>query len=454
LATIAAAAMALAGAGAAAGPRAGQAVATGHVRTAGIAVVKQVGLRNYAGPNCPGQGWNCTSATRVLQISADGGQNKAECTPSLGTGTEGSSGAVQMCDIKQEGSSNSARCVQRSTLAGAVQSCVILQTGANNRVFVQQSIDQSEGSSQAGQQIAKVSQGPGGSDTSASNDLKLSQDVKQMSKSADPQTQDAYQSAVILQTALGAGSNSSNIDQSQLQKAFGSATQSQNASFSLPSGLLDCVSGFPTAPNSCADVVQHADAGKNANDLHQSIDEDANSGVVADQDQGSPNGGLEGHVHQDVPDTSSGSSKNKANQSKRQKVSAPSGSSQFQYDPVRCCGTFSQEGGSNNSEDINQSSALDASEPLANQVSELIGESRSPRGSCAINQHAKIGDGSETNSASFSPCPFVILVTSCEGGNISEGEGGCTAFPPDTGEIDVCLQCIAFVGPSFLKARP
>jgi hypothetical protein len=387
----------------------------------------------------------------VLQISADGGQNKAECTPSLGTGTEGSSGAVQMCDIKQEGSSNTARCVQRSTLAGAIQSCVILQTGADNRAFVAQSIDQSEGSTQAGEQIAKVTQGPGTDDTSASNDLKLSQDVKQMSKSALAQTQDAYQSAVVLQTAMGAGSNSSNVDQSQLQKAFGGASQSQNASFSLPSGLLDCVSGFPEAPNSCADVVQHADAGKNANNLHQSIDEDANSAVVADQDQGSSNGGLEGHVHQD---TVSGSSKNKANQRKHQKVSAASGSSQFQYDPVRCCGTFSQFGGANNSEDINQSSALDASEPLANQVSELIGESKSPDGSCMINQHAKIGDGSETNSFSSSPsCPFVILVTACEGGNISEGEGGCTAFDPQTGEIDFCLQC-DFLGPSFLKARP
>ncbi len=433
--------MVLAGASAAAGPRAGQAAAKGHVRTAGLVVVKQVGLRNYAGPNCPGKGWNCTSSTRVLQVSTGDGQNKAECTGTL-TG--------QNCVVSQTGSSNTARCVERSTAAGAMQVCDITQTGADNRAFVEQSIDQSEGSSQAGQQIAKVTQGPAAGDTSASNDLKLSQDAKQMSKSGADQTQDAYQSAVVLQTALGVGSNSSNLDQSQLQKAFGGTTQSQNASFSLPSGLLDCVSGFPTAPNSCADVVQHADAGKNANNLHQAIDEDANSGVVADQDQGSPNGGLEGHVHQD---TVSGSSKNKANQSKRQKVSAASGSSQFQYDPVRCCGTFSQEGGSNNSEDINQSSTLDATEPLANQVSALIGESRSPDGSCMINQHAKIGDGSETNSASFSPCPFVILVTQCEGGNITEGEGGCTAFPPQTGEIDFCLQC-DFLGPSSLKARP
>src|SRR5215216_2444753 len=91
-------------------------------------------------------------------------------------------------------------------------------TGRRN--FVDQSIHQSEGSSQGGQQIAKVTQGPAAGDTSASNDLKLSQDVKQMSKDGATQSQDAYQSAVVLQTAVGAGSNSSNIDQSELQKAF------------------------------------------------------------------------------------------------------------------------------------------------------------------------------------------------------------------------------------------
>ena len=28
-------------------------------------VVRQVGLNNYAGPNCPGVGWNCTTSTKV-----------------------------------------------------------------------------------------------------------------------------------------------------------------------------------------------------------------------------------------------------------------------------------------------------------------------------------------------------------------------------------------------------
>ena len=32
-------------------------------------IVIQRGARNYAGPRCPGKGWNCTTSKRVVQIS-------------------------------------------------------------------------------------------------------------------------------------------------------------------------------------------------------------------------------------------------------------------------------------------------------------------------------------------------------------------------------------------------
>ena len=46
-------------------------------------VVIQRGHRNYAGPHCPGKGWNCTRATRVVQIATASGQNQFKCTPSM-----------------------------------------------------------------------------------------------------------------------------------------------------------------------------------------------------------------------------------------------------------------------------------------------------------------------------------------------------------------------------------
>src|SRR5215213_6741936 len=44
-----------------------------YLRSLGISprgVVIQRGARNYAGPNCPGKGWNCTRSHKVVQIAA------------------------------------------------------------------------------------------------------------------------------------------------------------------------------------------------------------------------------------------------------------------------------------------------------------------------------------------------------------------------------------------------
>lgn len=428
LATIGAAAMVLAGASAAAGPPMGLSAAKGQIRTAGIAVVRQVGLRNYAGPNCPGKGWRCTTSTNVVQVATGAGAvNKAECTPSLGGGTVGSGGATQMCDIVQSGSSNNARCVQSSTMAGAVQSCVILQTGADNKAYVKQSVQQKDGSTQSASQSASVTQLGAVSDTNAKNDSKISQSARQTSRTGATQIQNAYQSSIVEQTAKGSGKNDSAIAQSQAQKAYNGTTQSQNSAGSLP--FADCAGSTPSAPNACANVMQHSIGGKNSSDLKQTIKESAQSKFVANQDQGSYSGGLEGQVHQD---TVTGSSSDKAKQRKDLNAKAADSSSQTQIDPVRCCGTASQVGGSGNQEDIDQSSKLTAkgdSDP--NQSVDLRGESVTPTGSCTVSQHASINGASTPNSASFNPCPLLILETSCQGG--FEGDSTCTAFPPYVG---------------------
>src|SRR5438445_12047147 len=81
LAVTAVGAMALAGAGSAAKPQGVSAtprIASTHLAAG---VIRQIGARNYAGPHCPGVGWNWTTATRVIQAATDqGGQNVAQCT--------------------------------------------------------------------------------------------------------------------------------------------------------------------------------------------------------------------------------------------------------------------------------------------------------------------------------------------------------------------------------------
>jgi hypothetical protein len=430
-ATIAAAAMALAGASAAAGPAPERPAATvAKTPAAGFAAVKQIGPRNYAGPNCPGRGWRCTTSLNVVQVATANGQNVAECSgPGLTSGP--GSPADANCVFVQSGLSNTARCTQRSSAPNTVQSCDITQTGANNRAFVSQTI-KSSGSDQDGQQFAKVTQSPGAG-ANASNAANISQTANQSAKGDASESEDAYQSAVVSQTAKGSGKNASDVKQSQSQKATNATIQAQNATFTPPAGFVDCVAGFPNTPNACANVSQESEAGKNQSNLRQTVNQNAKTNVAGDQDQGEANGGLEGRVHQE---TDTGSSTNHARQRKQQKMSAPAGSSQFQHDPVRCCGTFSQIGGSGNTENIDQAASLRASEPEANQEIDLRGESRSPDGSCKVSQKASTNSASTPNSASFSPCPFLILSTTCIDGVVSENQGSCFAAPPQTSEID------------------
>ena len=144
-------------------------------------------------------------------------------------------------------------------------------------------------------------------------------------------------------------------------------------------------------------------------------------------------GGLDGRVHQETDNP--GHSVNEVNQNKALKQTAPKGpgSSQTQIDPVRCCGTFSQLGGSGNTETINQASALSASNPGASQSSSIIGESRTPDGTCIISQKASINGDSDTNGATHTPCPLLIVETAC---NVD----GCTAETPVFGEVRSSLD--------------
>jgi hypothetical protein len=438
LATIAAFAMVLAGASAAAGPQRGQQAARGHVRAGGAAIVKQVGSRNYAGPNCPGKGWNCTNSTRVLQVSTGVGQNRAECTDVTPTIV----GPSQSCVIEQlGGTSNTARCVMRSTMPGASQLCDIKQTGASNKAFVEQSIDQKDDSTQVGSQKAIVNQGTPAAGSTGGNVLHLSQNVKQMTKTDGIQSQNAYQSAVVMQLAALAGDNASHIDQSQNQKAFGGSNQAQNGADNVAFVAACTLGDFPDAANACANVWQESIDGKNANHMHQSIDEDENGASESIQRQGSFSGGIFGKVHQQ---TETASSQNHVKQSKKLRMSG--GTSQTQIDPLRCCGTSSQLGGSGNDEDIDQSSDLKASEDDAFQSSDLLGDSRSVPGTCSISQKASVNSDSTNNdSGAVSPCPFLQLGTSCANGG--ESENGCTSFQ-ETG----CIECITD-GPLFLALR-
>jgi len=412
-------------------------VLTGAATAGGADVAYQNGPLNYAGPKCPGKGWSCTTNTRVVQVAAAGGQNRVDCTG------ESSTEEGQTCEVVQTGDDNNARCVERSNAATETQSCSITQTGLRNEALIDQSVDQNDGSTQTVAQDASLTQ-----TGAVSNHGTIRQSANQSTKTGDSQSQQADQSVMSMQTGTGPGGNSLNVDQSQNQDAMGGSDQEQNSG---SPALTDCAPGTPSFfPHTCANVTQSSDAGDNDAHLSQVVKEDAKTGAVATQQQGNFGGGIDGHVHQD---TTSGKQHNDANQDKRQHAKAADGSSQTQVDPVFCCGAGSQVGGTNNRESIDQASTQDATDPDVLQESSLIGQSLTPTGTCDVKQHARDNADATTNSASLSPCPFLILATECTSGG-EEETPGCTASLPITTPPDTCgIECVGSPGLLFLRPR-
>jgi hypothetical protein len=286
-------------------------------------IVVQRGSRNYAGANCPGKGWTCTTAKRVLQIAASkGDDNSFQCSASTAFG--GSANAPTDCTIVQvsSGGDNVARCSEKSG-DPVGQSCRISQsntTGAN-RIQIQQQVNTNDGASQLATQYAGSTQVNG----AGRNDVQISQQLQLQAKSVDAsgtQTQDGHQAASVTQSS-DSGANSAQINQ-QLQlkadaKGGPSIEQDQNTDGSI---------------NTNAGVHQDSNTGGNNANVSQSnqYDEHVGKADTASQTEGDPNGGLNVFFDQN----STGLSRIDADQSEQQNMhSEHVGSlSQTQYGPA------------------------------------------------------------------------------------------------------------------------
>src|SRR5207247_10491631 len=72
-----------------------------HVNPKGLVI--QRGLRNYAGPSCPGRGWRCARALHtVVQIARRGGLNRFRC----------STGRCAVVQIAAASAKNKAVCIK------------------------------------------------------------------------------------------------------------------------------------------------------------------------------------------------------------------------------------------------------------------------------------------------------------------------------------------------------
>jgi hypothetical protein len=348
------------------------------IKTTGLVV--QRGHRNYAGSHCPGKGWTCTKAKRVLQFASPSatGQNAYECSSSYGgPGSQPSSIPPVPTDVNtvscvivqvSASGSNTARCVIKSTLDPVTEFCAIHQengTGANNAFVQQVASQQNDQQTQVANQQTYVEQFNG----SGSNSLQSGQSIAQSSRAsgviAEQQTPDVFLS--VTQNA-DTGTNTAHADQSVLD--------SQTA-------LGNDATGFQYQNSNLTGSVFQNSVDVSTSTVNQSESLDQNASKAAQVDQ-----------------TQSG--------------------------PIRCCETQ----GTNTSDhgNLDQSSILNATSPFADQNTFLEGHCDST-GDCDVDQFGRVNGASQHNMCSG---PFCDIIVEC----FSGGGDAPTTQAPDVGFCD------------------
>jgi hypothetical protein len=324
-----------------------------YLRSLGIdpaGFVVQRSQRNYAGPDCPGRSWSCTTAKQVIQIAGHGGQNTFVCDPA----SDGTNQAANTCVSSQSSASgNTARCVIKSEAPTIQATCRITQTSqhGDNRAF-----------------------------------------IEMVARQSDDMQQKAVLNAVVAQTSVS-GTNSLHSSQKGEQdtkRHGGTVAQAQEGKLSLV-------------------VDQTSSSGKQDVQMHQSLDQDAKAeGPVLGGSQ-SQLGDLIG----DIDQTSAGRSESHARQDEDQDAKAPKGSSvvQTQSGPLECC--TQQLGNAGNRFDINQNASQSASQEAASQL-EVVNGSCISSGNCDVDQQAQNNVDRAKNSCNGHVCFIFIVCRSGE----------------------------------------
>jgi hypothetical protein len=411
-----------------------------YLRSHGISprgVAIQRGVRNYAGPSCPGKGWACTHAKRVVQIATGRGRNMFRCLKAKRC-------LVVQLTKSSLAATNIATCIKTT---GITQSCSITQSGAGgNEARVYMNAKKLSGLTQNATQTATIAQTTG----SGANTACVSQiaDIESTTtaKRGTPVsvTLDAHQSISVSQNSQSGsntlanatntgGCGSSPLKQSQLivSKANGAMDITQNEN-TLGSGA-----------NMFVDVAQNSTSGANTANFDQTntLAAIAVSQGPVNQTQSTVDGGIDARVNQ----FSHGVSKTTVNQTETQCVHArtsgivtyqppacPTGGTQpaagllnqVQHGPVRkgtCCST--QADNDDNEFDIFQTSTQDSDGGSVEQTNTVEAEC-STSGDCMATQTATVDGQSTTNTQSGESVSTGIT---CNESNCTQ-----TAPPPPT----------------------
>jgi hypothetical protein len=385
-------------------------------------VVVQQGQLNYAGPNCPGSGWNCTTANRVVQLAPATlpAANVVDCSPAVSVTLLG----LDECVIVQSSTSslvetasttNSASCDIQSASGDSKQKCKIKQSSrkGNNSAEVRQRSTQRGGSPQSATLEASIEQ----MSESGNNTAKITQTIQQTlddrQTAAVTQTQNAREGATVKQTST-TGNNSSDVQQYQTQdenaESQASIDQAQNTDYTV-------------GRNVQAEVTQTSTAGNTASNLRhvltQHQDADSAAGPVT-QMQGNNAGGLEGSVTQTTVSPGVMRSTSTQDEGQTQDANTAGTLTQTKIGPEFCCAT--QNGGTPaNFNTVTQSSIQTDNGAIGStQTSQQSGHcsESDPGAVCTVNQTYTANGQTDTFSETFQ---VVDHNRFCNGGI----EGGC-----------------------------
>jgi hypothetical protein len=323
-----------------------------YLRSLGIdprGVVVQRGAHNYVGPSCPGRGWTCTTAKRVLQIAASpGSSNTFVCTGNTSTAPD--------CVIVQSSTTgtNSATCQESSADPNANQSCQVRQnnTSGANKVTITQTVNTATGSSQSPTQYAGVLQ----SNVDGANTLTLGQGITAKVNQVDgtgTQTQNNHQGVYISQSNGGTGANTAGVNQSQDLKALAeqrpSITQNQNTDGDV---------------NTNISLSQSSGSGANQATVNQSNVYVGNvqQAATAFQQQGSSGSSGEAEFFNQSSGGGANSIGGQQSESQTQRADQIGSSTQLQYGP-QWADPDQSGGGSADKYNLSQSSTQNATSP-------------------------------------------------------------------------------------------
>ena len=161
--------------------------------------VIQRGARNYAGPNCPGVAWNCTSASMgglvVVQVS-QAGQNTFVCDPA-----DVYTDPPNTCFIFQMNTdgNNRATCRESTDANPVALTCDVSQfnESGNNHADIDQRVSQTTGATQDAQ-VSAPEQQNGSGDNHANVSQTISQSTRELSLFS--QSQEAEFDAFVTRT--------------------------------------------------------------------------------------------------------------------------------------------------------------------------------------------------------------------------------------------------------------